>query len=70
LRLQAKPEEIVKPANLPELMTAEQAAEYLGVAVKTLTVWRSTGRYAIPYVVGPAKALEAAWALRFLPKSI
>jgi excisionase family DNA binding protein len=36
--------------STPEVMTPEQAAEYLGVATQTLAVWRSTGRYALPFV--------------------
>lgn len=33
----------------PKLNEAE-AAEYLGVSPGTLTVWRSVGRYNLPYV--------------------
>ena len=33
-----------------ELFTSEQAANYLGVTVKTLAVWRCVGRYNIPFV--------------------
>lgn len=32
------------------LLTQEQAAEILGVSPGSLEVWRSTRRYAIPYV--------------------
>jgi excisionase family DNA binding protein len=32
------------------MLTAKQAADFLGVTVGTLEVWRSTGRYGIPYV--------------------
>lgn len=32
------------------LLTTEQAAEILGIEPTTLTTWRSTGRYAIPFV--------------------
>ena len=35
---------------VPEMMTFEQAAEYLGIAAQMLAVWRSTGRYALPFV--------------------
>lgn len=35
---------------LPEMLTTEQAAEYLGLKPSTLTSWRCTGRYQIPYV--------------------
>ena len=32
------------------LLTADDAAKYLGIAVNTLSVWRSTGRYDLPYI--------------------
>lgn len=32
------------------LLSPQRAAEYLGVSVNTLEVWRSTKRYNIPYV--------------------
>ena len=32
------------------MCTAKQAADFLGVTVGTLEVWRSTGRHAIPFV--------------------
>ena len=37
-------------ATLPALLTDHEAAEYLGVSVGTLSVWRSVGRYQIPYL--------------------
>jgi excisionase family DNA binding protein len=33
-----------------EMLTTEQAAEYLGLKPQTLAVWRSTGRYPVPFV--------------------
>ncbi len=33
-----------------KLLTAEQVADILGVTGHTLAVWRSTGRYDLPYV--------------------
>lgn len=30
-------------------MTEQEAADYLGVSPGTLSVWRSTGRYALPF---------------------
>ena len=33
-----------------ELLNEEQAAEYLTVSPGTLAVWRSTGRYSLPFV--------------------
>jgi excisionase family DNA binding protein len=35
---------------LPNLLTREQAAEYLGIAPQTLAVWASTGRYSLPMI--------------------
>ncbi|WP_372574159.1 helix-turn-helix domain-containing protein [Ruegeria jejuensis] len=32
------------------LMTPEQVADYLGVSVETLNVWRCTKRYNLPFV--------------------
>lgn len=34
----------------PNLLTEKQAAEYLELAPGTLSVWRSTGRYALPFL--------------------
>jgi excisionase family DNA binding protein len=33
-----------------EMLTTKQAAEYLGLKPSTLTTWRCTGRYLIPFV--------------------
>lgn len=33
-----------------KILSALEAARYLGVAVGTLEVWRSTGRYGIPFL--------------------
>ncbi|MNN91157.1 Helix-turn-helix domain protein [compost metagenome] len=32
------------------LLTPEQAAQMLGLSVKTLATWRSTGRHSLPYI--------------------
>ncbi len=32
------------------LMTPQQAAQVLGLSVKTLATWRSTGRHALPFI--------------------
>lgn len=32
------------------LLTPKQAAEFLGVTIGTLAVWRCTGRYPLPFV--------------------
>jgi len=43
------------------LLTAKQAADLLGVTEGTLSVWRCTRRYAIPYVkVGRCVRYERA----------
>ena len=36
--------------NEDELLTRDQAAQYLGISPATLAVWASTGRYTLPYV--------------------
>lgn len=33
-----------------DVMTPDQAAEYLGIAKQTLAVWRSKGRYDLPFI--------------------
>lgn len=35
---------------ISEMMTPQQAADYLGVSVQTIAVWRCTRRYPIPFV--------------------
>lgn len=37
-------------ASPRQLLSANEAAEYLGVVPGSLAVWRSTGRYALPWV--------------------
>jgi excisionase family DNA binding protein len=37
-------------SNGNELLTDEDASKILGVTVGTLSVWRSTGRYRLPFV--------------------
>ena len=37
-------------ATRTELLTREQAADFLGIRPQTLAVWHSTGRYLIPLV--------------------
>jgi excisionase family DNA binding protein len=36
--------------SVQKLLTAEEVADLLGVTIHTLAVWRSTGRYNLPYV--------------------
>lgn len=50
-------------ADMEPLMTETQAAEFLGVARDTLTVWRCTGRVEIPYV-------KIGRAIRYIPKEL
>lgn len=38
---------VLEPASL---LTPEQAATVLGLSVKTLATWRSTGRHALPFI--------------------
>lgn len=33
-----------------DLLTPGQAAEFIGVRAQTLAVWRTTGRYDLPFV--------------------
>jgi len=35
---------------IPRLLTTREAAEILGLQPNTLTYWRSTGRYSLPFV--------------------
>lgn len=35
--------------TLPDLLTPEQAAQLLGLSVKTLATWRCTGKHALPF---------------------
>lgn len=37
------------PSN-DQLFSPKRAAKYLGVVENTLSVWRSTGRYDLPYI--------------------
>lgn len=41
--------EILRPKNT-DLVDETEAAEILDLAPGTLSVWRSTGRYAIPFI--------------------
>ena len=36
--------------NPTPLLDIDQAAKYLGVAAGTLDLWRSTGRYSLPFI--------------------
>lgn len=41
--------DLVRPKN-PDLVDEREAAKILDVSPGTLSVWRSTGRYALPFV--------------------
>jgi hypothetical protein len=34
----------------PQLLDTHQAAEFLGISPTTLTTWRATQRYDVPYI--------------------
>jgi len=38
------------PEAIPTQIDEKRTAEVLGVKVSTLTNWRTTGRYALPYI--------------------
>ena len=40
----------VEAIPVTEMLTPQQAADYLGIAPQTLAVWRCTRRYAVPFV--------------------
>jgi len=40
----------VETTRVPELMTPQQAADYLGVKASTLGIWRCRRSYEIPFV--------------------
>lgn len=40
----------MNPIFPASLLTPEQVADYLGVSVETLNVWRCTKRYPLPYI--------------------
>lgn len=41
---------IASPSPNHELLTRKEAAAYLGVAEKTLAMWKWSGRYGLPFV--------------------
>lgn len=43
--------------NLYKLLLPDEAASILGVTSATLAVWRSTGRYPLPYVKSGGKVM-------------
>ena len=49
-QIQSLSEIIRQSATLNDLLDEKQAASFLNVKPGTLSVWRSTGRYSIPFV--------------------
>lgn len=47
----------VEKKAVASLWTPEETAQYLGVTVGTLQVWRTTKRYPLPYVKVGRKAM-------------
>lgn len=41
---------VIKQQSHDPLLTPIEAAEYIGVSKDTLSVWRSVGRYQIPFI--------------------
>lgn len=51
------------------MLSPEQAAELIGVAASTLGIWRSTGRYNLPFVkAGSRVRYRAADVERFIER--
>lgn len=42
--------EAVNPDKSNKLLTEKEAAEFLGLTPSALQVWRSTGRYSLPFI--------------------
>jgi excisionase family DNA binding protein len=64
-----EPPNPVETKPTPSMLTPEQAADYLGVKPQTLAVWRSTARYAVPFVrVGRLVRYRKADLDRFLDR--
>jgi len=49
--------------NPDPLLSPKEAADYIGVTVQTLSVWRSTQRYPLPFVKSGAKVFYRRSAL-------
>lgn len=41
---------VIKDQSTDPLLPPPEAAEYIGVTVRTLSVWRCVGRYNIPFI--------------------
>jgi len=57
---------VIDLSTLPDnyLLTPEQAAPTIGTMPATLSVWRSTGRYALPFVKCGRKVFYKAGDLK------
>ena len=56
--------------DLPQLLTREQAAKYLGTSKGTLENWASTKRYDLPFIkIGSAVRYKAEDLLAFLERN-
>ena len=51
------------PSNISDLSDEKAAADFLGVATGTLSVWRSTGRYNLPFIKSGAQRCAIAKAI-------
>jgi excisionase family DNA binding protein len=61
------PAELNTAPIAPELLDTDPAAEYLGVKGHTLEVWRTSGRYGLPFIkVGRRVKYRRADLDRFL----
>lgn len=49
-QLQIRSESAQQPTDRNKLLNEKQAADFLQVSPGTLSVWRSTGRYSIPFI--------------------
>ena len=57
--------------SLPELLNPEQVSNLLGVTTHTLAVWRSEGRYNLPYTkIGRLVRYRRADVARFIDGSM
>ena len=60
---------VTTAANLPKLLTTEQAAEVLGLKPATLVAWRHHGRYPLAFTrAGLAIRYPAAAVLDFIER--
>jgi predicted site-specific integrase-resolvase len=46
--------------EMPRLMTPEEVSEYIKIKPMTLAIWRSTGRYNLPFVKAGGRVMYKA----------